>query len=248
MELAKREAVSLGHDRVGPEHILLGLLSGEKHLAAHALEQFGVTSERVRPQVAATVGSGESRTSGETALTPQAREVVERATGEARRTGCGYVGPEHILLSLLRDDESVVSRILRNLDVEPGKVRDELLRWLNPGAPRRIPPPTPGLDWRRANLLWRPEGVELRVPLRMDLGAIATFAADEAWSRAPLAGLRREIWTGWLAVASPTLLEDIGDPRELRRLLDVAAQRAIDSDGGEGSAAAELLRRLRAEP
>ena len=161
MEQAKREAVILGHDHIGPEHILLGLLSTEHGLAVYALEQLGVTRERVLPRVVAIVGAGEARTSGELTLTPQARKVVERATSEARRTRCAHVGPEHILLSLLRgheDDENEgdAVTILRYLDIDPGLVRAEVLRQLIPGYPRRIPPPPPGLDWRRANLLWRP--------------------------------------------------------------------------------------------
>ena len=76
---------------------------------------------------------------------------------------------------------------------------------------------------------------------------MATFAADQVWSREPLAGLRREIWTGWLALASPTLLQDIGDPADLRRALDAAAQRALDAKEGDGSAAADFLDRLRAD-
>jgi len=248
MELAKREAVSLGHDHIGPEHILLGVLSTEHGLAVHALEQLGVTHERVRPQVVAIVGPGQSPPSGEIVLTPQARGIVERATSEARTTSCAYVGAEHLLLSLLHDKESVTAQILRNLDVDPESVRAEVLRWLNPGAPRRIPPPTPGLDWPRANLLWRPEGLELRIPLHLDYPTMATFAADEIWSQSPLAGLRREIWTGWLALASPTLLQDIASPAALRQSLDAAANRALDTAERDGPQAADFLNRLRGNP
>ena len=247
MESAKREAVSLGHDRIGPEHILLGVLSTEHGLAVHASEQVGLTHERVRPQVVAIVGSSQPPVSAETVLTPQARAIVERATSEARTTSCAYVGAEHLLLSLLHDKE-VTAQILRNLDVDPESVRAEVLRWLNPGAPRRIPPPTPGLDWRRANLLWRPEGLELRIPLHLDYPSMATFAADEVWSQSPLVGLRREIWAGWLALAAPTLLQDIASPAALRESLDAAVNRALDTAERDGPQAADFLNRLRADP
>jgi hypothetical protein len=82
----------------------------------------------------------------------------------------------------------------------------------------------------------------------MSVAEMATFAADATWTRPPLAWLRREIWTGWLALASPTLLHDVGDPPELRRLLDAAARRAVESGEREGVAASDFLRRLRNEP
>ena len=238
----------LGHDHIGPEHILLGVLSSEHGLAAHALEQLGVTHARVRLHVVAIVGPSQSRASAEIVLTPQAREIVEQATSEARATSCAYVGAEHLLLSLLHDNENVMAQILRNLDVEPASVRAEVLRWLNPGAPRRIPPPSPGLDWRRASLLWRPEGLELRIPLHLDYPSMATFAADEVWPQEPLVGLRREIWTGWLALASPTLLQDIASPDALKHALDAAANRALNTAERDGPQAADFLYRLRADP
>jgi hypothetical protein len=115
-------------------------------------------------------------------------------------------------------------------------------------APRPIPAARRGIDWRAATLLWRPEGLELRVPLRLSLAGTATFATDPAWTQPPLAGLRREIWTGWLALASPTLLDDVGDPAQLRRLLDGAAQRALDGGERDGAQVADFLKRLRADP
>ena len=86
--------------------------------------------------------------------------------------------------------------------------------------------------------------MELRIPLALDEGAIATFAADDAWSGPPLAGLRREIWKGWLALASPSLLDDV-DPAELRRALDGAARRANDVSGREQGRVEDFLHALR---
>jgi hypothetical protein len=81
----------------------------------------------------------------------------------------------------------------------------------------------------------------------MNDGAIAKFAADDAWSRGPLLGLRREISSGWLALASTSLLEDV-EPHELRRSLDAVAKRAIDVSGREHGRVEDFLRRLRDEP
>ena len=93
-------------------------------------------------------------------------------------------------------------------------------------------------------MLWRPEGLELRIPLHLNEGATAAFAGDAAWSSPPLAGMRREIWDGWLALASPSLL-DQADPVELRRVLDDAAKRALDVSGREHGRVEDFLRHLR---
>ena len=93
-------------------------------------------------------------------------------------------------------------------------------------------------------MLWRPEGLELRVPLHLNEGAIARFAADEAWASAPLAGLRREIWTGWLALASD-VAPGRGRPGGAARALDGAARRALDVSGRERGRVEDFLRRLR---
>lgn len=84
-------------------------------------------------------------------------------------------------------------------------------------------------------MLWRPEGLELRIPLHLGEGALASFATKEVWSKEPLASTRHEIWSGWLALASPTLLEDI-DPTVLWRVLDTAAKRAGDVRSREQAA------------
>ena len=105
----------------------------------------------------------------------------------------------------------------------------------------------PVLDWDRTTILWRPEGLELRIPLNLGEGALARFAADEVWGKEPLASMRHEIWSGWLALASPTLLEDI-DPTMLRRMLDAAAKRAGDVRGREQGRVEDFLRRLRDDP
>jgi hypothetical protein len=157
------------------------------------------------------------------------------------------------LLSLTGHYEGVLGRVLLELDASPQQIRYEVLRRSTrrgESRPRsvRLPPTGAGLDWRRATLLWRPEGVELRVPLHLTVAQMAAFAADDVWSSAPLAGLRREIWKGWLALTSPTLLDDVGDPAELRRLLDGATQRGVESASGAGAWAADFLTRLRDEP
>jgi Clp amino terminal domain, pathogenicity island component len=251
IDLAKREAASLGHEQVGTEHILLGLQLSGQGLAAQTLQHMGVTIERARPLIVAIAGSAvESRSLAEIPLTPAAQHAIDGAKGEALKLGAQSIGTEHILLSLIGHYEGVLGRVLLELDASPQQIRYEVLRMsARSGANRartvRLPPSGPGLDWGRATLLWRPEGVELRIPLRLPVSATAAFAADEVWSHEPVAGLRREIWTGWLALASPTLLDDVDDPSELRRLLDAAAQRAVKSESSDGARAENFLRQLR---
>ena len=260
---AQEEARSLRHSYIGTEHILLGLLREEEGLAARVLESFDLTVERVRAEVVLIVASGEEPTTGQIPFTPRAKRVLELALREAQNLGRNYIATEHILLGLAGENEGVAIRILLDLDAGPEKVRHEVIRMMPPAPqvshsppahdrrprprPDRLRPQRPGLDWDAANLLWRPEGLELRIPLQLGEGAMATFAADEVWASKPLVGLRREIWNGWLALASATLLDDI-DPEELRRILDPAAKRALDVSGREGGRVEDFLRRLRDQP
>ena len=258
--LAQEEACELKHDYIGTEHILLGLLREDQGLAARVLENLDITVERVRGQVVRIVGSGEEVTPGQIPFTPRAKKVLELALREAQHLGHDYIGTEHILLGLVRENDGVAVRILLDFNADSEKIRNEVIRMVTgpsrehsgpmPGS-RRVARivhapelPRPALDWQRANLLWRPEGLELRVPMHLNEGAIAAFASDEVWSGALLSGLRREIWNGWLALASVSLLEDI-DPVELRRALDGAAKRALDVSGREHGRVEDFLRRLR---
>ena len=252
--LAQEEARVLHHTHIGTEHLLLGLLREQEGVAAQALAALGVTLEDARTRVRATVGVGDHATHGQIPFTPRAKRVLELALREARALAHGYIGTEHLLLGLVREESGVASRILLAFGADAERVRAEVAPLLGrpgglPGAPRlpgrRPPGPgTPPLDWRHAQLLWRPEGLELRVPLRLDEGAMARFAADEVWADPALAGLRREIWAGWVALASPTLLDDV-DPEKLRRALDGAVARAT-AEPSERAAA--FLRALREGP
>src|SRR5271157_972271 len=134
--LAQEEARTLKHNYIGTEHILLGLLREEEGLAARVLESLDITVERVRAQVVRIVGSGEEVTSGQIPFTPRAKKVLELALREALSLGHNYIGTEHILLGLIREDEGVAARILLDLDAEPEKIRNEVMRTLS-GPTRR---------------------------------------------------------------------------------------------------------------
>ncbi len=257
--MAQEEASTLRHNYIGTEHILLGLLREEQGHAARVLGGLGVTLGRVRELVLSKVSAGQGPISGQIPFTPRAKKVLERALHEALSLGHDHIDTEHLLLGLVDQDEGVAIGVLLELGAHTETIRGQVLAALSvPGA--RSPRPTswtppsarvfhqtepvqPVLDWRRASLLWRPEGLELRVPLHLDAGAIAAFAGDAAWSAPPLQGMRREIWDGWLALASPSLL-DATDPVELRGALDGVAKRALEGSGREAGRVQEFLRRL----
>ena len=136
--LAQEEARTLKHNYIGTEHILLGLLREEEGLAARVLESLDITVERVRAQVVRIVGSGEEVTSGQIPFTPRAKKVLELALREALSLGHNYIGTEHILLGLVRENEGVAARILLDFDADSEKIRNEVIRMLS--GPRRTPP------------------------------------------------------------------------------------------------------------
>src|ERR671912_108846 len=136
--LAQEEARTLKHNYIGTEHILLGLLREEEGLAARVLESLDITVERVRAQVVRIVGSGEEVTSGQIPFTPRAKKVLELALREALSLGHNYIGTEHILLGLVRENEGVAARILLDFDADAEKIRNEVIRMLSgPGGRRQ---------------------------------------------------------------------------------------------------------------
>src|SRR3712207_1850487 len=136
--LAQEEARTLKHNYIGTEHILLGLLREEEGLAARVLESLDITVERVRAQVVRIVGSGEEVTSGQIPFTPRAKKVLELALREALSLGHNYIGTEHILLGLVRENEGVAARILLDFDADSEKIRNEVIRMLSgPGGRQR---------------------------------------------------------------------------------------------------------------
>ncbi|HEY8028753.1 MAG TPA: ATP-dependent Clp protease ATP-binding subunit [Gaiellaceae bacterium] len=137
--LAQDEARALKHNYIGTEHILLGLLREEEGLAARVLESLDITVEEVRAQVARIVGQGDEVTTGQIPFTPRAKKVLELALREALSLGHNYIGTEHILLGLVRENEGVAARILLDFDADAEKIRNEIIRMLS-GPGRRQGP------------------------------------------------------------------------------------------------------------
>jgi hypothetical protein len=134
--LAQDEARALKHNYIGTEHILLGLLREEEGLAARVLESLDITVEEVRAQVARIVGQGDEVTTGQIPFTPRAKKVLELALREALSLGHNYIGTEHILLGLVRENEGVAARILLDFDADAETIRNEIIRMLS-GPGRR---------------------------------------------------------------------------------------------------------------
>jgi ATP-dependent Clp protease ATP-binding subunit ClpC len=147
--LAQEEARALGHQYIGTEHILLGLLREEEGMAARVLQSLEITVERVRGQVLRIVGSGEEVTSGQIPFTQRAKEVFELALRESLSLGHNYIGTEHILLGVISEDagvvfrtrldpgsdreehEGVAVRVLHDVGVDAERIRNEVIRLLS---------------------------------------------------------------------------------------------------------------------
>ncbi|MDD5630068.1 MAG: ATP-dependent Clp protease ATP-binding subunit, partial [Elusimicrobia bacterium] len=158
--IAQEEAKRLNHDYVGTEHILLGLIALGEGVAAQVLANLGVDLRRVRSEIEKIVGTGDNvMLLGEIPFTPRAKKVLEYAVEEAQHMGHSYVGTEHLLLGLIREEEGVAARVLENLGLRLEVVREEVLNLLGEGqsqqqpgaggqpqAPTRTKSKTPTLD------------------------------------------------------------------------------------------------------
>jgi ATP-dependent Clp protease ATP-binding subunit ClpC len=152
--LAQDEARALKHNYIGTEHILLGLLREEEGLAARVLESLDITVEEVRAQVARIVGQGDEVTTGQIPFTPRAKKVLELALREALSLGHNYIGTEHILLGLVRENEGVAARILLDFDADAEKIRNEIIRMLSgPGRRQQGAGGAPGEKSKSSKLL-----------------------------------------------------------------------------------------------
>ncbi|MHB1324989.1 MAG: ATP-dependent Clp protease ATP-binding subunit [Thermoleophilia bacterium] len=149
--LAQEEARSLKHNYIGTEHLLLGLLREEEGIAAQVLTTLDVNLDEVRMQVAQIVGMGDEVAAGQIPFTPRAKKVLELALREALSLGHNYIGTEHILLGLIKENEGVAARILLEFDADSEKIRNEIMRKLT-GSARRTPVPQ-GEGKKRVKLL-----------------------------------------------------------------------------------------------
>lgn len=132
--LAQEEARRLGHNFVGTEQILLGLVGEGTGVAAKVLKSLGVNLKDSRIEVEKIIGRGSGFVAVEIPFTPRAKRVLELSLEEARQLGHNYIGTEHLLLGLIREGEGVAARVLENLNIDLTKVRTQVIRMLGETA------------------------------------------------------------------------------------------------------------------
>ena len=131
VQIAESLAIELGHNYVGTEHILYGLVKEPAGIANKVLESQNITTEAVLEKIEELVGVGEKKNSGTMGLTPRTKRVIENAFREARRLGSEYIGTEHLLIGIMREADSVAVRIMLELNLEPQKLYNQIVKVIN---------------------------------------------------------------------------------------------------------------------
>src|SRR5216117_4357920 len=145
MALANQAAQRFNHEYIGTEHILLGLVKEGSGVGANVLKNLDVDLRKVRLEVEKLVKSGPDMvTMGKLPQTPRAKKVIEYAIEEARNLNHNYVGTEHLLLGLLREQEGVAAQVLMNLGLKLEDVREEVLNLLGHNMPESSEGPSEG--------------------------------------------------------------------------------------------------------
>ena len=150
MALANQEAQRFNHEYIGTEHILLGLVKEGSGVGANVLKNLEVDLRKVRLEVEKLVKSGPNMvTMGKLPQTPRAKKVIEYAIEEARNLNHNYVGTEHLLLGLLREQDGVAAQVLMNLGLKLEEVREEVLNLLGAAGEPEGGPPMPGTETKK---------------------------------------------------------------------------------------------------
>ncbi|MCP1285764.1 ATP-dependent Clp protease ATP-binding subunit [Mammaliicoccus sciuri] len=131
---AQEEAMRLNHSNIGTEHLLLGLMKEPEGIAAKVLDAFAITEEKVTKEVENLIGQGQEQV-GAIHYTPRAKKVIELSMDEARKLNHTFVGTEHLLLGLIRENEGVAARVFANLDLNITKARAQVVKSL--GSPEQ---------------------------------------------------------------------------------------------------------------
>ena len=132
LEYAQDLAMELGHNYIGTEHILYGLISEGTGIASKVLENQGISAEKIKESIEEIVGVGdEIEDSNQITFTPRSKRVIESAFLDARRTGTEYIGTEHLLIGIMKEGDSVATRILLEEGINPQILYNELLKVLN---------------------------------------------------------------------------------------------------------------------
>ena len=187
--LAQEEARRLGHNFVGTEQVLLGLISENTGVAAKTLKSMGVTLKDARAAVEEIIGRGAGFVAVEIPFTPRAKRVLELSWDEARQLGHNYIGTEHLLLGLIREGDGVAARVLENLGVDLNKVRTNVVKML--GEVKNGGTATAGSSSSSSSSAATPGG-KTKTPMLDEFGTDLTLAASEQ-RLDPVVGREKEI-------------------------------------------------------
>jgi ATP-dependent Clp protease ATP-binding subunit ClpA len=182
--LAQEEARGLGHQHIGTEHVLLGLLRASDGAAAEVLGSLGITVEHVREQIVRIVGRGEGVTTGQIPFTPRAKKVLELSLREAQTLGHGQIRPEHVLLGLVSETDGVAHRILVESDAFPEAIRARVTKALpgpDPAGARSLQARARGGQvFASSTSVAAPAGISFRVAPAPDAHRLLMAAAAHA--------------------------------------------------------------------
>ncbi len=184
--LAQEEARRLGHNFVGTEQVLLGLIGEGTGVAAKTLKSMGVTLKDARAEVEKIIGRGSGFVAVEIPFTPRAKRVLELSWDEARQLGHNYIGTEHLLLGLIREGEGVAARVLENLGVDLNKIRSNVVKMLGESKPQATTSGSSGSSSSSSS------GGKTKTPSLDEFGRDLTLAAQEL-RLDPVVGREKEI-------------------------------------------------------
>ncbi len=185
--LAQEEARRLGHNFVGTEQVLLGLIGEGTGVAAKTLKSMGVNLKDARAEVEKIIGRGSGFVAVEIPFTPRAKRVLELSWDEARQLGHNYIGTEHLLLGLIREGEGVAARVLENLGVDLNKVRSNVVKMLGESKPQ-----TAGSTSSGSTSSSTSSSGKTKTPSLDEFGRDLTLAAQEL-RLDPVVGREKEI-------------------------------------------------------
>jgi len=234
--LAQDEARLLGHNYVGTEHLLLGLLYEGGGIAAQALESLGISRENILGQVEQIIGRGQHARPGHIPFTPRAKKALELSLREALALGHTYIGPEHLLLGLLCEGHGVAAQVLTGAGASPALVRERVVDLLtgrsgSADPQTRMFPETVLTDL--ADAAEQLAQVRQQKEAAFDAGDLETAAALRDQERQLLADKQRlenQLTAG--ADVQAVIAENQRLRRELKRLRDLLRQHGIEPDGG----------------
>ena len=185
--LTQEEARRLGHNFVGTEQVLLGLIGEGTGVAAKTLKSMGVNLKEARAEVEKIIGRGSGFVAVEIPFTPRAKRVLELSWDEARQLGHNYIGTEHLLLGLIREGEGVAARVLENLGVDLNKVRSNVIKMLGETKPQ-----TSSGSSSSSSSSGSSSGGKTKTPSLDEFGRDLTLAAQEH-RLDPVVGREKEI-------------------------------------------------------